>query len=111
MLIYYGVYADIGTGGMLFLLILYLTAGVCFAFLKRTKRQIIVLSVCITALIVCEIGMIVPTPSWLAGDGYAVTQDLSLIIASYLVPIVLGMITCGLFKIIIILMKRGRAKE
>ena len=111
MLIYYGVYSDIGIGGIILLSALYLTGGVTWALLKRKKLQIIVSGVCISALILCETGMVVPTPTWLVGDGYAVTQQLSLIIASYLAPIVLGMITYGVLKFIFVFIKRRREKD
>lgn len=111
MLIYYGAYSGIGIGGIFLLFILYLVGVVSFVFLKRSKLQIIVSSICIFALFLCEVGMAVPTPIWLRGDGYAITQQLSLCIASYLVPIVLGMCTYGVIKIVIIFIKRRRAKE
>ena len=50
---------------------------------------------------VCELMAALPTPAWLAGDGYAVTQEAGLIGASFLVPLAAGVVLTALLTIIV----------
>ena len=50
---------------------------------------------------VCELMAALPTPTWLAGDGYAVTQEAGLIGASFLVPLAAGVVLTALLTIIV----------
>lgn len=110
MLIYYGAYSDLGAFDIILLSILYLAGAFILLLMKKTKKQIIVLVSFILALLICEVGMSIPTVGWWAGDGYAVTQQVSFIIAYYLAPLVIGMLTYVFLKLIIKFVKYRREK-
>lgn len=92
MLTCYGVYDDIGMQGAVFLFILFVV-GIIVAMLLKNHRVRLLASVCaVSLLVLLEIGIIVPTPKALSGDGYAITQEISLILATYLAPVVIGIV-------------------
>ena len=92
MLTYYGVYDDIGVQGAVLLSILFAVGIIIASFLKRNKIRFLVSLCAICLLALFEIGILVPTPQALNGDGYAVTQEVSLIGATYLAPVVIGIV-------------------
>lgn len=110
MLTYYGVYDDIGMQGALFLSIL-LVVGIVVAMLIKKHRVRLLVSVCaVSLLVLLEFGIIVPTPKALSGDGYAITQEISLIGASYLAPVVIGIVLGGVTKSLYAFIKSKRRK-
>lgn len=96
MLTYYGVYDDIGMQGTVFLSILLAVGIIGSMFLKKHRVRLLVSACAVGLLVLLEIGIILPTPKALSGDGYAVTQEVSLIWATYLAPVVIGIVLgCG----------------
>lgn len=110
MLTYYGVYDDIGIQGAVFLSIL-LVVGIIVAMLLKKHRVRLLVSVCaVSLLVLLEIGIIVPTPKALSGDGYAITQEIALIGASYLAPIMIGIVMGCVTKSLYAFIKSKRRK-
>ena len=110
MLTYYGVYDDIGMHGAGFLSIL-LVVGSIVAMLLKKHRVRLWVSVCaVSLLVLLEIGIIVPTPKALSGDGYAITQEIALIGASYLAPVVIGIVLGCVTKSLYAFIKSKRRK-
>lgn len=110
MLTYYGVYDDIGMQGAGFLSIL-LVVGIIVAMLLKKHRVRLLVSVCaVSLLVLLEIGIIVPTPKALSGDGYAITQEIALIGASYLAPIMIGIVMGCVTKSLYAFIKSKRRK-
>lgn len=110
MLTYYGVYDDIGMQGAGFLSIL-LVVGIIVAMLLKRHRVRLLVSVCaVSLLVLLEIGIIVPTPKALSGDGYAITQEIALIGASYLAPIMIGIVMGCVTKSLYAFIKSKRRK-
>lgn len=107
MLTYYGVYDDIGIQGAVFLSIL-LVVGIIVAMLLKKHRVRLLVSVCaVSLLVLLEIGIIVPTLKALSGDGYAITQEIALIGASYLAPIMIGIVMGCVTKSLYAFIKRA----
>lgn len=90
MLTYYRVYADIGTQGAVFLAVLLFIGIIVTLPLKNRKMRLLVSTCAMGFLVLLEIGIIVPTPKVLSGDGYAIIQEIALIGATYLAPVVTG---------------------
>lgn len=90
MLTYYGVYNDIGWKGFVLLSVLFAVGIIIASFLNAPKVKLVVSLCAAGMLVLLEIGILLPTPKVLCGDGYAITQEISLICASYLAPIVAG---------------------
>ena len=111
MLTCYGVYDDIGMQGAVFLFILFVV-GIIVAMLLKNHRVRLLASVCAVGLLVLlEIGIIVPTPTALSGDGYAITQEISLILATYLAPVVIGIVLGVCNKIFICFYKKQKEEN
>lgn len=110
MLTYYGVYDDIGVQGVVLLSILFVV-GIIIVMLLKKPRLRFWASVCaVSLLLLLEVGIIVPTPKALSGDGYAITQEMALIVATYLAPVVIGILVCCTIKFLYALIKRKRRK-
>lgn len=79
---------------------------------ERSATQLRLLaSVCaVSLLVLLEIGIIVPTPTALSGDGYAITQEISLILATYLAPVVIGIVLGCVTKSLYAFIKSKRRK-
>lgn len=75
------------------LLIIHFAVGIISAVPLKKHRTRLWVSVCaLSLLVLLEIGIILLTPKILSGDGYAVTQEVSLIGATYFAPIVIGVV-------------------
>lgn len=61
--------------------------------IRKKRAQLLLTGVCCALVGMCELMAWLPTPAFLVGDGYAITQDAGLIGASFLVPFTAGMIT------------------
>ena len=110
MLTCYGVYDDMGMQGAVFLFILFVV-GIIVAMLLKNHRVRLLASVCaVSLLVLLEIGIIVPTPKALSGDGYAITQEISLILATYLAPVVIGIVLGCVTKSLYAFIKSKRRK-
>ncbi len=108
MLTYYGVYNDIGWQGIVMLSVLFAVGIVTASFLNTPKAKLII-SLCAAGMLVLfEIGILLPTPKVLCGDGYAITQEISLIGATYLAPIVVGVIFCCVTKFLVTFIRSKR---
>lgn len=110
MLIHNGAYSDLKILDIVLLSFLCLAGILILVLLKRTKRQIFVSALFLMLFLICEVGMAIPTPKFLAGDGYAITQQISFIIAFYLSPMVAGMLAYHVLKLIITFVKYRREK-
>ena len=109
MLLYYGVYSEIGAGGAVLLTVLFVIGAVFTAFLKKTKIRIIAVSTVSALLVIFEVGMIIPFATDFNGDGFAVTAQLSLIISSFLAPFVAGMISFIIIRSLICIIKNKKS--
>lgn len=110
MLTYYRVYADIGTQGAVFLAVLLFIGIIVTLPLKNRKMRLLVSTCAMGLLVLLEIGIILPTPKILSGDGYAVTQEVSLIGATYFAPIVIGVVFGCVTKSLYAFIKSKRRK-
>ena len=108
MLTKYDIYNDIGVQGIALLLILFASGFIIAFFLKTHKVRLMVSLCAVGILVLFEIGIVIPTPEVLSGDGYAMTQELALICATCSAPvvigIVLGCVTKSLYAFLIIVL-------
>ena len=110
MLIYYGVYNDLELLDIAVLSILFIAGVIIELFIKKTKARLAVPLVFVCILLLLEIGIVLPSPQISSGDGYAITLDISLILASYFAPVVAGVIVCFVIKSLADFIKGKRRK-
>jgi len=110
MLTYYGVYDDIGIQGIVMLSILFIVGIIAASFSKKNKTRLLISLCAICLMAFLEIGVFIPTPKVLSGDGYAITQEIALILATYLAPVVIGIVLGCVTKSLYAFIKSKRRK-
>lgn len=110
MLTYYGVYNDLDFQGVVIFSGFFIVGVIIALFINKTKVQLRISLGLVSVLLLLEVGIILPTPKILSGDGYAITREISLILATYLAPIVMGVIVCFAIKLLVGFIKSKRGK-
>ncbi len=110
MLTYYGVYNDLDMQGIIIFSVLFIVGVIIALFIKKTKARLVVPMAFTGALVLLEVGIILPSPRLLNGDGYAIMQEISLILATYFAPVVAGVIVCFAIKLLADFIKNKRRK-
>ena len=80
--------------------ILFALGALTIVLIRQRSIRFITAGVSLSLLGICDLMVYLPTPAWLSGDGYAITQNMGLIGASYLAPWAAG-VTLALLLILI----------
>lgn len=70
--------------------------GLLCLLIRRRRARLVAVCVSLGLMGLCDGMTLLPAPSFLAGDGYALLGDVGLIAVSFLVPFAAGMCLCFL---------------